>query len=308
MLLGCERFHFHCPCNPENAKLEIVRIDVENLARLGKDNLSLYEPAELLAIDSLISEYGRGHGWSAKAKEVACRMPETEGESVLHEPERSHADARKPLQRSQNTQSDALRKAAGDAVLWSEKDIAVGGPASISFRHHRVFNKPLNGSFLAYDVITEASEEDEEDEEDEEKEESITDFISNEKEQVHIAGFVQHFDRQELAHDPQQAEEDPKDELKLREFLAANGFKGVNVRRTRMLKWKYPLHTAVKQRDAKLVELLLKSKADPALKSSAGVTPMELAQKINRNGSHTAVLHACPPVSARTPSLDESTI
>lgn len=81
-----------------------------------------------------------------------------------------------------------------------------------------------------------------------------------------------------------------EDKKALDDFLASRGYSGVNSKRTKMLKSKYPLHTAVKDNSLKLVELLLCARADPAMKSSAGLTPAHLAMKIAANGSHDDVI------------------
>jgi len=78
----------------------------------------------------------------------------------------------------------------------------------------------------------------------------------------------------------------------LEDFLAGKGYSGVNAKRTRMLKSKYPLHTAVKDNSLELVELLLAACANPTLKNSAGLTPAHLAMKLNTKGSHDAVIRA----------------
>jgi len=294
MLLGCERVH--CPCTPEYSKIEVVRIDVENLARLGKDNVPTCGPVELFAIDALIMEHEAEMLWDASTKRRGRHVRHKEDGPAFREPERSHADACRPLQRSRNTQSQTLR----EAVMWSGRDFAAQGPGCLSSKQHRVFKTPLDAPLLAIDTITEVSEE---------EEDSSMDTILHAEECRHAVEFVRHLDQQQqLAHGTQDAVKETREEIKLSSFLTANGFTHVNARRTRMLRWKYPLHTAVKQRDAELVELLLKAKADPTLKNSAGVTPMQLAQKSNRNGSHTAVLRACPPVTARTPTLREPMI
>jgi len=83
----------------------------------------------------------------------------------------------------------------------------------------------------------------------------------------------------------------------VQEFLSSQGFTDVNFRRRRMLKSSYPLHEAVYQKNGQMVELLLAAKADPALKNSAKLTPLQLAQRNNREDenfmfTHAAVLQA----------------
>lgn len=76
----------------------------------------------------------------------------------------------------------------------------------------------------------------------------------------------------------------------LSSFLAANGFNGVNTKRRRMLTSCYPLHVAVQQNDAINVELLIAAGADTSCRNSLGLTPLQLAQRRNKNGSHAQVL------------------
>jgi hypothetical protein len=52
---------------------------------------------------------------------------------------------------------------------------------------------------------------------------------------------------------------------------------------------KFPLHTAVKQNDGEIVELLLKCGADHNAKDSRQQTPAELAATLNRSGSHDKI-------------------
>jgi hypothetical protein len=53
---------------------------------------------------------------------------------------------------------------------------------------------------------------------------------------------------------------------------------------------KFPLHTAVKHRDAAMVDLLLKCGVDLSVLDSRHQTPGALAAKLNRNGSHERIL------------------
>lgn len=94
--------------------------------------------------------------------------------------------------------------------------------------------------------------------------------------------------KQEAEARQQEAEE----QKQLKAFLKAHGFTGANFKRTRMMKSKYPLHSAVKHKEANMVSILIKNGADPALKSSAGDTPQQLATKLNKAGSHDSVLRA----------------
>merc|ERR1712232_636698 len=79
---------------------------------------------------------------------------------------------------------------------------------------------------------------------------------------------------------------------KVDRFLKFKGYAGVNAKRRAGLKSKYPLHSAVKENNPELVALLLNSGADRSLKNSNGCTPLQLAQKSNRGGTHARVI-AC---------------
>mmetsp|Transcript_41634 Transcript_41634/g.77594 ORF Transcript_41634/g.77594 Transcript_41634/m.77594 type:complete len:247 (+) Transcript_41634:88-828(+) len=81
-----------------------------------------------------------------------------------------------------------------------------------------------------------------------------------------------------------------EDQEKVRAFCKAHGYTGVDCRRQRLWKFKFPLHSAVKANDAEMVELLLTARADACAKNSAGQTPMQLAQRSNIEGSSDAVL------------------
>merc|ERR1712151_1201241 len=74
--------------------------------------------------------------------------------------------------------------------------------------------------------------------------------------------------------------------------------------RTRMFKSKYPLHTAVKLGgNGDVVQLLLWAMADPALQNSAGLTPLQLAERTNvqdaagGGGSHNSIIKALAKVT-----------
>jgi len=71
-----------------------------------------------------------------------------------------------------------------------------------------------------------------------------------------------------------------ENERKVKEFLSSRGYSGINAKRTKMLKTKYALHSAVKDNSAEMVELLLAARADTAVRNSAGLTPAQLAMKL----------------------------
>jgi hypothetical protein len=80
------------------------------------------------------------------------------------------------------------------------------------------------------------------------------------------------------------------DKAKVARFLKANGFsRGVNTRRSHLLRVSYPLHSAVQQKDLESVRLLLEARASPASKNSAGRTPLQLAEKIPEDKGNAQV-------------------
>jgi len=83
-----------------------------------------------------------------------------------------------------------------------------------------------------------------------------------------------------------------EEQQKLNLFLKGHGFEGVNACRKTMMQSFYPLHTAVQYKSVEMIELLLAARADPALKNSTGRTPVQLAAKSDKRGSHAAVLEA----------------
>mmetsp|Transcript_13168 Transcript_13168/g.35419 ORF Transcript_13168/g.35419 Transcript_13168/m.35419 type:complete len:232 (-) Transcript_13168:304-999(-) len=75
-------------------------------------------------------------------------------------------------------------------------------------------------------------------------------------------------------------------------FLKAKGFKTMSMPRTSCFTASYPLHVAVQENNAGLVSALLLSGADKKVKNSTGKTPLEAAEKLNKKGSHAAVMVA----------------
>jgi len=88
----------------------------------------------------------------------------------------------------------------------------------------------------------------------------------------------------------QSRQEAQEDQLKVDSFLKANGFADLDSKRKKFFKSFYPLHSAVSQKNADMVQLLLAAGARPTLKNSAGLTALQLAQKLDRNGSHTQIV------------------
>mmetsp|Transcript_24612 Transcript_24612/g.68560 ORF Transcript_24612/g.68560 Transcript_24612/m.68560 type:complete len:295 (+) Transcript_24612:91-975(+) len=69
-------------------------------------------------------------------------------------------------------------------------------------------------------------------------------------------------------------------------FLEKHKFKGVDVPRK---KKDYPLHVAVTVCDADMVKLLLSSKASPFARNGSNQTAVDVAAKVNKNGSHDKI-------------------
>merc|ERR1719410_1989522 len=75
-------------------------------------------------------------------------------------------------------------------------------------------------------------------------------------------------------------------------FLKEHGYCNVDAPKQSMLKTKYPIHTAAKKGDPKIVAALLEEGADPTQKNSIGQTAIQIAEQKNKNGSHAEVLRA----------------
>merc|ERR1712032_27578 len=76
-------------------------------------------------------------------------------------------------------------------------------------------------------------------------------------------------------------------------FLTEQGFRNVNDRRRSFPfcgRVTYPLHAAVSTNDTSMTEVLLWAGADAGRENSDGLTPLELAYKLNRRGSHKKMI------------------
>lgn len=101
-------------------------------------------------------------------------------------------------------------------------------------------------------------------------------------------------EKEEVERAAAQAAQKATEREKVKQFLVDHEYLGVNSKRTKMMKTKYPLHTAVKLGDQEMVLLLLSCEANPNLKNSAGQTPKQLAIKLNKNGSHDGIIGVLP--------------
>merc|ERR1719188_2676786 len=90
----------------------------------------------------------------------------------------------------------------------------------------------------------------------------------------------------------EQAAREQERKAVVRAFLKEHGYCSVGAPKQKLLKTKYPIHTAAKKGDPKIVAALLEEGANPAKKNSAGQTAMQVAQQKNKNGSHADVLRA----------------
>lgn len=75
-------------------------------------------------------------------------------------------------------------------------------------------------------------------------------------------------------------------------FLLQNGFQTVKSKKTWLWRSYYPLHVAVKKKDIETVRLLLVAGADTQKQNHKSETPQQLAQRLNRSGSHEEIVEA----------------
>jgi len=76
-------------------------------------------------------------------------------------------------------------------------------------------------------------------------------------------------------------------------FLKARGFKGgISMPRKKCSGSSFPLHTAVQENSLDIVQALLLLGADKAAKNSGKKTPLEVATKLNKKGSHELIIAA----------------
>lgn len=89
----------------------------------------------------------------------------------------------------------------------------------------------------------------------------------------------------------------PSDRKRVKAYLKRKGFDSEDVNSQRKVGagftkkgFEYPLHTAALENLSDMVWLLLESKADPSMPNASGQTPMEIAQKADKKGSHKVVM------------------
>jgi len=80
-------------------------------------------------------------------------------------------------------------------------------------------------------------------------------------------------------------------QARVRDFLDKHGFPTVKASRRWMFRTQFPLHVAIREKDAEMTSLLVKAGANPMRTDSSGRTALELAHKLNsRAGSHSEVI------------------
>lgn len=78
---------------------------------------------------------------------------------------------------------------------------------------------------------------------------------------------------------------------KVSDWCKINGYEEINTHKKTMRgARKFALHTAVKHKNDEMVRLLLKCGADQSKVDSKNNTPYQLAEKLNSNGSHFAIM------------------
>jgi superfamily II RNA helicase len=81
----------------------------------------------------------------------------------------------------------------------------------------------------------------------------------------------------------------------LSSFLTSAGFTDVNAKKKEKSGmfssgFTYPIHAAVKANDVDIVQLLIEAGADRTVSNSKKVTPLMMAQKLDKRGSHRLVI------------------
>lgn len=92
----------------------------------------------------------------------------------------------------------------------------------------------------------------------------------------------------------QRAKDEQDAQQRVNAWLKKNGFSSMNAKKKSLMSSLYPLHCAVTQNDSAMVQLLVKFGADPKLANSSKQTPRQLADKLNKKGSHNEVLAVMP--------------
>lgn len=96
------------------------------------------------------------------------------------------------------------------------------------------------------------------------------------------------------AEEAKRQQEEEQQKQFLRELLTQMAFKSVNEKRVKKglisTSWTYPLHVAVEAGNLEAVHYLLWGGADPAKVNSKKLTPLQIAEKKNKKGSHKEII------------------
>jgi len=96
---------------------------------------------------------------------------------------------------------------------------------------------------------------------------------------------------EQAAIEAQRLEEERAAQEQLNQWCKANGFADMSFKKKSFLSGaRFPLHEAVAKKNEEMVGLLIRFGADTSAKNSSGKTALELAQKMNKNGSMDAVI------------------
>jgi len=82
------------------------------------------------------------------------------------------------------------------------------------------------------------------------------------------------------------------DQKRIRAWLQANSFKGLNDLAWKRLSKVTPLHCAIQQKDVEMLTLLLQNGADASKVNSKNQSALTVAQKMDKKGSHAAIVQA----------------
>jgi hypothetical protein len=251
-------FGYNCtPCGSSDPTSDTVKVDMNGLAAPDKENESRF--------GNIIDEI----------------------ETNMHNLEKDRAAQEKVKKAEEQRQIEAEKKEAQRAAAERER---LEGERHLEEK--RLLQQRLEAELLQAEAAAQELQRLQEAEADEAARARAEEEDRKRHEAVErsLAEEAERLGKEQLQVEQERLEKEKADRSTLDAFLKEHGFTSVNHKRSKMFKSKYPLHTAVMINNVDLVRILLAAGADVTLKSSAGQTPAQLAQKTDKKGSHARVL------------------